>query len=131
MTARENLGASRVGTSRCWRFSRAVNVHVYIRYIIEHEIVVPERAPPAPPRYGRARARHECNEFRKAALAWFVSTALLATAILVVGDADRTAELQDWIVRLTVVFAIWSLWPITLSVWPARPKPGRPPVREG
>ena len=67
--------------------------------------------------------RHECHEFRKAALAWFVSTALLATAILVVGDADRTAELQGWIVRLTVVLAIWSLWPMAGAA-AARPAAG-------
>jgi len=88
-------------------------------------------APSKPPRYGRARARHEWGELRKAALAWSISSALLVTAILVVGDGDRTAELQDWLIRLTVALAIWSLWPITLSLWPARPKAHRPAAKHG
>jgi len=25
-------------------------------------------------------------------------------------------------VRLTMVLAIWSLWPITYTLWPAKPK---------
>lgn len=87
-------------------------------------------APTTPPRYGRARTRREWNAFGRAALAWAISSVLLAAAILVVGDAGRTAELQDWLVRLTVVLAIWSLWPITLTVWPAHPKT-RPEAKHG
>ncbi len=86
-------------------------------------------APSRPPRCGRARVQHEWREFRKAVLAWSISSTLLATAILVVGDAARTAELQGWLVRLGVVLAIWSLWPITLSIWPARPRPERAATR--
>jgi hypothetical protein len=78
--------------------------------------------PPKPPRHGRARALHEWREFRKAALAWAIATGLLLAAILIVGDAARTEALQWWIVRLTAVLAIWSLWPITYTIWPARPK---------
>lgn len=88
-------------------------------------------APSKPPRHGRARARHEWREFRKAALAWSISCALLATAIVVVGDAARTTQLEGWLVRLTVVLAIWSLWPITLSIWPARPKPSEASPEHG
>lgn len=86
-------------------------------------------APQRPPRAGRARARYEWREFGKALTAWAISCGLLAAAIAIVGDADRTAALQGWILRLTIVVAIWSLWPITYSVWPARPENG-PPARE-
>jgi hypothetical protein len=74
-----------------------------------------------PPRGGRERARYEWREFGKAALAWAVSAGLLLAAIAIVGDADRTEALQDWIARLTMILAIWSLWPITHTIWPSRP----------
>jgi hypothetical protein len=66
-----------------------------------------------PPRGGRERARHEWREFGKAALAWAVSCALLLAAILIVGDPDRTEALEGWIARLSLIVAIWALWPIT------------------
>jgi hypothetical protein len=78
--------------------------------------------PPARPKHGRARTLHEWREFGKAALAWAIATGLLLAAILIVGDAARTEALQWWIVRLTAVLAIWSLWPITYTIWPAKPK---------
>ena len=84
----------------------------------------PRRAP----RHGAARARHEWREFGKAALAWAIASGLILAAIAIVGDPDRTAELQGWLARLTMVLGIWSLWPITYTLWPAnrgRPRPGR------
>lgn len=81
-------------------------------------------APPRRPRHGRARARHEWREFGKAVVAWAVSCGLLVTAIAVVGEGDRTQALSEWLLRLTIVLAIWSLWPITYTVWPAKPKAG-------
>jgi hypothetical protein len=79
-------------------------------------------APTRPPRSGAARTRHEWREFGKAALAWTISCGLLVAAIAVVGDADRTEGLLWWLVRLTIVLAIWSLWPITHTLTPARPR---------
>jgi hypothetical protein len=73
-----------------------------------------------PPRGGRERARHEWREFGKAAFAWAISCALLLAAIAIVGDADRTEALGGWIARLTMILAIWSLWPITHTIRPAR-----------
>jgi hypothetical protein len=73
-----------------------------------------------PPRGGRERARYEWREFGKAAIAWGISCGLLAAAIVIVGDADRTEALQGWIARLTMILGIWSLWPITHTLWPAR-----------
>jgi hypothetical protein len=78
--------------------------------------------PRRPPRYGSARTRYEWREFGKALTAWAISVGLLTAAIAIVGDAERTAALEGWITRLTVVLAIWSLWPITYTLWPARPK---------
>ncbi|REF01111.1 hypothetical protein [Thermomonospora umbrina] len=80
--------------------------------------------PSKPPRYGMARARHEWREFGKALVAWAVSCLLLLGGIALVGDADRTEALSGWIARLSFVLAIWSLWPITYTLWPARPKRG-------
>ena len=81
--------------------------------------------PSRPPKHGRARTRHEWREFGKAALAWVISVALLLAGIALVGDADRTEGLQAWIARLTLVLAIWSLWPISYTLRPARPAAGR------
>jgi hypothetical protein len=69
-----------------------------------------------PPRRGRERARYERREFVKAVIAWSISTALLLAAIALVADADRTLELQAWIARLSLVLAIWSIWPISHTV---------------
>jgi hypothetical protein len=69
-----------------------------------------------PPRGASRRARYEWREFGKAVIAWSISSALLLAAIALVGDADRTEELQGWIVRLTIVLAIWSIWPISHTV---------------
>jgi hypothetical protein len=73
-----------------------------------------------PPKRGRARVRYEWREFGKAGIAWAVSCGLLAAAIAIVGDADRTEELQGWILRLSMILAIWSLWPITHTIRPSR-----------
>jgi hypothetical protein len=78
-----------------------------------------------PPKHGRARTRHEWREFGKAALAWGISVGLLLAGIALVGDADRTEGLQAWIARLTIVLAIWSLWPIGYTLRPAKPAPCR------
>jgi hypothetical protein len=44
----------------------------------------------------------------------------LLAAIAIVGDAERTEALQRWIVQLSIVVGIWSLWPITHTLWPSR-----------
>ena len=88
--------------------------------------------PPRPPRSGRARTRHEWREFGKAAFAWAVACALLLGGIILVGDPARTAALDQWIRQLTLVLAIWALFPIWYSLWPGKPAPGsesRPTAR--
>jgi len=79
--------------------------------------------PSRPPKGGRARTRHEWREFGKAVIAWTVSVTLLLGGIALVGDADRTEGLQAWLAQVTLVLAIWSLWPITHTLWPSRPEP--------
>jgi hypothetical protein len=71
-----------------------------------------------PPKEGWANVRYEWREFGKAVLAWAISCGLLLAAILLIGDADRTEALEGWIARLSMVVGIWSLWPITATLWP-------------
>jgi hypothetical protein len=73
-----------------------------------------------PPRGGCARARYEWREFGKAAVACVASCGLLLAAIAIVGDAERTEALEGWIARLSMILAIWSLCPVTHTLWPAR-----------
>jgi hypothetical protein len=68
------------------------------------------------PRAGAARARYERVEFAKASVAWAVGCGLLLGAIALVGDPARTAALTEWIYRLTLVLAIWAIWPITYTL---------------
>lgn len=79
-------------------------------------------APVKPPKHGMAKARYEWQEFGKAVIAWAVACALLLAAIAMVGDAGRTEALQGWIGRLSAILGIWALWPITYTLWPAKPK---------
>ena len=78
--------------------------------------------PSRPPKYGRARTAHEWQEFRKAAVAWAIGCALLLAGIAFVGDAARTGALLEWIAQLTVILAIWLIWPVSYTIWPKKPK---------
>lgn len=85
--------------------------------------------PPAkPPKHGPERRAYEWREFRKAALAWAIACGLLGIAILAVGDADRTAALLGWIGRLSLVLAIWSIWPLSHTFEGLRDRGGRAPA---
>lgn len=77
--------------------------------------------PPRPPKYGWAKAAYEWREFGKAVVACLVSCGLLLAAIAIVGDEQRTEALSGWVPKLLTVLAIWSLWPITYTLWPAKP----------
>ncbi|MFC0004895.1 hypothetical protein [Micromonospora siamensis] len=77
----------------------------------------PRRAP----RYGMARARHEWREWGKGMAGAAVACALLLAAVLLVGDPERTRELESWIGRLGVVMAGWLVfWPVAYTVFPKR-----------
>jgi len=83
--------------------------------------------PTKPPRDSRARARHEWREFGKALLAWSISCLLLVGGIALVGEAERTQALEAWIRQLTVVLAIWLIWPVWETVASLRPAQTAPP----
>ncbi|MFI0408471.1 hypothetical protein [Actinomadura sp. 3N508] len=84
--------------------------------------------PRGKPKYGGARVRYEWREFGKAVIATAIACGLLLAMIAWVGDPGRTAALDGWLGRLGIVLAIWSLWPITHTLWPAKPKPAAPPA---
>ncbi|TDB92877.1 hypothetical protein [Actinomadura sp. 7K534] len=87
--------------------------------------------PRGKPKYGRARTRYEWREFGKAALATAIACGLLLVMIALVDDPDRTAALSAWLGRLGMVLAIWSIWPVSHTLWPAKPKKtdaSRPPA---
>lgn len=72
-----------------------------------------------PPKRGPERVRYEWREWGKAVVAWLISCLLLGLAVLVVGDATRTAALVEWMGRLTTVVVIWfvaaPLWATLFS----------------
>lgn len=87
-------------------------------------------APQRPPRYGRARARYEWQEFRRALLAWAIGCALLLGGVVLVGDATRAGALLGWIGRLTLVVLIWLIWPVSYTLWPSKPRSSNATAKE-
>ncbi|TDD84905.1 hypothetical protein [Actinomadura rubrisoli] len=81
--------------------------------------------PTGKPSHGRPRTRYEWREFGKAAIATAVACGILLLMIVLVDDPDRTDQLQGWTARLGAILAIWSLWPITHTLWPSNPKKPR------
>ena len=80
------------------------------------------------PKGGPVRIRHEWVVFGKTVVAWAISCALLLAGILWVGDADRTAALQEWLYRLTIVLGICAIWPVSYTLFPSRSKGPEPRV---
>lgn len=72
-----------------------------------------------PPKRGPERVRYEWRGWGKAVGAWAIACALLGLAVLLVDDAERTAELVGWIQRLTAAVVIWfvafPLWATLFS----------------
>lgn len=73
-----------------------------------------------PPKGGPARTRYEWREWGKGMAGWALSCALLGIAILLVGEAERTAELSAWIGRLSTVMGIWLAFPVWATLFPGR-----------
>lgn len=79
--------------------------------------------PKQKPKHGKERVVHEWREFGKGLLAWGISCALLAGAIVLVGDPASTEVFVAWIERLTLVLAVWFVfWPLGYTVFPPKPK---------
>ncbi|WP_067465333.1 hypothetical protein [Actinomadura macra] len=78
--------------------------------------------PRGKPKHGWARTRYEWREFAKAVTATALSCGILLLMIVLVDDPDRTGQLTGWTLRLGTILAIWSLWPITYTLWPSKPK---------
>lgn len=64
-------------------------------------------APVPPPREGPGRVRHAWQQWRRAAAAWAIACGLLLSAIIVVGDPDRTAQLNNWVLWLSLALLVW------------------------
>jgi hypothetical protein len=78
--------------------------------------------PTRPPRFGLERARYEWREFAKALLARAIRLWPVAAC-----DRHRRRRSPDraargWIGRLTLVLAIWAIWPVSHTLWPSKPK---------
>ncbi|XRQ15630.1 hypothetical protein ACN3XK_33535 [Actinomadura welshii] len=86
--------------------------------------------PRGKPKYHPERTRYEWREFGKAAVATAIACGLLLAMIVLVGDSERTAALAAWLGRLGVVLAVWSIWPISHTFWPARPPAAADPAAE-
>src|SRR4051812_16046108 len=79
---------------------------------LDHQVAHRFAGRPAPvktPRSGVLRVQHEWQLWRRAALGWAVAATLLVTAIALVGDPGRTAELGSWLTGLTAALAVWLL----------------------
>jgi len=80
--------------------------------------------PPEPkPKHGKEKIAHEWQEFGKGSVAWAISCALLAGAIVFVNDPASTEAFVSWIGRLTLVLGVWFVfWPLGYTVFPPKPK---------
>ncbi|MFI6107882.1 hypothetical protein [Streptomyces sp. NPDC051310] len=88
--------------------------------------------PPAPPRYGMARARYEGRLWLGTLVAAAVATALLWLAMEYVGDASRTGSLRNWMGVAWRAAGIHGLVALTYAIWPRKapaPDGEREPVR--
>ncbi|WP_031073784.1 hypothetical protein [Streptomyces sp. NRRL S-118] len=88
--------------------------------------------PPAPPRYGMARARYEGRLWLGTLAGAAVATVLLWLAMAYVGDAGRTDSLRNWMGAAWRAAGIHGLVALTYVIWPRKapaPEKDREPVR--
>lgn len=98
--------------------------HYTIRWIdgyVAHRFAGAPR-PPAPPRYGLARARHEGTLWLRTVLMCAVAWALLQAAVWYVGEGD-TASLRQWQLTTGRIAAIHGLIALSYLIW-RKPDPG-------
>lgn len=76
--------------------------------------------PPKPPRYGRARARHEARLWLRAVYGGAVALALLQLAVWYVGDSGDISSLRafQWAAIRTV--GIYGLITLGYWIWPKK-----------
>ena len=77
-------------------------------------------APLPPPRTGAAHARHERAGLLRHVLAWAVGSALLWSAVVVVGDPARTGALSGAAMLWSVVLAVDVVVSLGYTVRPRR-----------
>lgn len=77
-------------------------------------------APAKPPKYGRARARHEWQICARTAVACAVAVLLLQLAIWYVNAPARTDALHQWQLRMAAITAINAVIAATYTLWPKR-----------
>lgn len=70
-----------------------------------------------PPSGTLARLRYEWRGWLLGLVGWVVACGLLAGGIWVIGDLTRSAELVNWIGRLSLAMVIWLIfWPLWETV---------------
>ncbi|EGX57393.1 hypothetical protein SZN_22946 [Streptomyces zinciresistens K42] len=77
-------------------------------------------APPRPPRYGMARARHEGRRWLGTLIATVVATVLLQLAIWYVDDPSRITSLEDSRTTAWRVAGIHGVYALSYLLWPRR-----------
>jgi hypothetical protein len=77
-------------------------------------------AEPRPVLYGAAYAVACWKDVPRTLLASAIAAAILGGLILLVGDAERTAELLGFFPILGLIVGIDLLWAVSYSVWPKR-----------
>lgn len=84
-----------------------------------HKFVGAE-SPPLPPSWGWARVRYDLMLWGRCLLAAAIMCLLVAVAIILVDDRNRTLELEEWFGAAVVVSAVWfifgPLWSLAF-VW--------------
>lgn len=84
--------------------------------------------PVKPPKYGMPRAVHEWKMFGRTLLAGAIAVALLQGAIWYVDDADRSAALVGWQLRMLLVVGITLVIALSYTIWPKEAPAEREPA---
>ncbi|MEV6613360.1 hypothetical protein AB0N31_05640 [Streptomyces sp. NPDC051051] len=87
--------------------------------------------PPRPPRYGRARARHEAKLWLRAVFGGAVALALLECAVRYVGDSGDVSSLRGFQWTAVRAVGIYGLIALSYTVWPRRAPAGGHAEAEG
>ncbi|MBT1544002.1 hypothetical protein [Curtobacterium aurantiacum] len=76
---------------------------------------------PAPERLSGRRHTARCwGDVLRTGLAVLIAGGVIGALVLVVGDPERTSELQGTVALLGVILGIELLWAISYTIWPRR-----------